>query len=86
MIDEKKAKKYCCEDIENIQNYEEAINDKDYWCCHHILEINADLSKEQLKEQNLWYDRPAQELMFIHHIEHKNLHAIHNRVMEKLLK
>lgn len=38
--DYKRFKKYCCEDISLIENYEKAVNDKTQtWCCHHKLEI-----------------------------------------------
>lgn len=71
------AKLFCSDDISNIENYTEALNDKDHvWDCHHKLEIHSDYnnSRNDLKLMNLYYNRPACELMFIKHSEHTKLH------------
>ena len=40
MINEGCAKKYCCEDLSLIENYELAINDQTQtWDCHHRGEV-----------------------------------------------
>ena len=84
MISIRKVKKYCCEDISNIENYEKAIADKDnVWDCHHKLETHnsdgerrfVDLSKAELKALDMYYNRPAPELIFLTSKEHRQLHA-----------
>ena len=72
----KNAKRFCCEDISLIENYEQAIddNDKRKWICHHKLGIELSKSKEELIEIGLYYKRPACELCFMETKEHKRLH------------
>lgn len=75
MINENCVNLYCREDISLIQNYDKAISDKEQtWDCHHRRETDEGLSLEQLKEQNLYYDRPSNELIFLTHAEHISLH------------
>ena len=76
MINEYAAKKYCCDDLSLIENYDKAINDNQIWHCHHRLEIhgNIKLSADELKYQDLYYDRPAYELIFLTRTEHMSLH------------
>lgn len=78
MICNKTIKKYCKEDISLIENYEQAITDKDHiWDCHHRLEIGEGYtnSTEDLKLMNLYFNRPANELIFISHEDHTRLHS-----------
>lgn len=78
MISENQARKYCYE-IEKIENYEEAVNDKDHkWDCHHRCEILpcGRYSMDSLKKFGLYYNRPASELVFLRHDEHASLHKI----------
>lgn len=80
MISEKFAKKYCYEDISEIKNYEIALNDKtQMWHCHHILETTNHVSKRFLIKNNLYYNRPAKELIFLTAQQHKMLHHYANR-------
>ena len=68
---------FCKEDISFIENYDKAImDDTQTWDCHHRLEIqgNKILSVKELKEQKLYYKRPACELIFLTHSEHTILH------------
>lgn len=66
---------YCCDDITQIENYDKAINDTTQtWHCHHRLETDLDLTEEQLKEQSLYFNRPASELIFLTPFEHISLH------------
>lgn len=66
---------YCCEDISLIENYDKAINDDTQtWDCHHRLGIDLNLSRQELINQNLYYNRPASELIFLTNAEHKRLH------------
>ena len=73
MINEKKARKYCKDDISKIENYELAIADTTQtWQCHHILgEI---LTKQQLKDHDFYYDVPHCMLKFVTKAEHNRLH------------
>ena len=67
--------KYCCEYISLIENYDKAINDNENtWVCHHKLEIELDKTNKELKESNLYYNRPASELIFLTPKEHNHLH------------
>ena len=78
MISERRSKLYCCEDISLIENYKYAIEDTtQIWECHHRLEIQNGIFKsdKELKSENLYYSRPASELIFLTHKEHKKLHS-----------
>ncbi len=66
---------YCCEDISLIENYYKAIADKtQIWICHHRLETELDLSKQELIEMGLYFYRPASELILVTKSEHNSLH------------
>lgn len=78
MISEKQAKRYCREDISKIGNYEEAVNDKEHkWDCHHCFEKFWwwETSPKDLKEQGMYYNRPASELIFLSASDHRTLHT-----------
>lgn len=83
---------YCCEDPSLIENYDKAINDNsEIWECHHRLETDKHMSKEQLQDQNLYLNRPACELIFLTKSDHSRLHAINvkeetNRKRSETLK
>jgi len=71
---------YCCEDLSLIENYDKAINDNvEIWRCHHRLEIQDNgkiiYTSKQLEEMNLYYNRPASELIFMTLKEHNKLHG-----------
>lgn len=73
----KKSKKYCCEDISLIENYDKAITDKTQtWHCHHRAEILpcGSFSPECLKKFGLYYNRPAIELIFLTKSVHSRVH------------
>ena len=77
MINEQHVKRYCCEDISKIENYEEALNDNTQtWDCHHRAEILpcGHFEIEDLKEYGLYYNRPANELIFLTHKYHIGFH------------
>ena len=78
MINEGGAYAYCVEDISKIENYDKAIKDSEMWDCHHKLEIHNDYrnSIEELKMMNLYYHRPASELIFLTRKEHNSLHHL----------
>ena len=78
MINEYNARRFCCEDISTIENYDKAITDQDRtWDCHHRLEIGNNgevVSREGLIDHGLYYDRPSSELIFLTRSEHTRLH------------
>ena len=68
---------------EQIENYELAkADDFEGWHCHHRLETHTadgnrrkvDLSREELIAMNMYYNRPANELIFMKAGEHISLH------------
>lgn len=86
MICEQTVKKFC-KDFTKIENYEKAISDTaQTWQCHHQLEThnsdgterprNAQLSREELIALDMYYNRPAEELIFLTEVEHKRLHNV----------
>ena len=84
MICIKTVKKYCSEDISKIENYEQAVNDKTQtWHCHHRAEILPCGRYKQavLKQFGLYWNRPADELIFMLDIEHQKMHHIGQRVL-----
>ena len=77
-----RLKTYCSEPLENIENYEQAVNDKEHmWHCHHRAEILpcGRYTVDQLKKHGLYWHRPASELIFITETEHVRLHQIGNK-------
>ena len=77
MISESKVKNYCCEDISLIENYDKAIADNtQIWDCHHRGEILpcGRFKAKDLMKFGLYYNRPANELIFLPHAEHNSLH------------
>lgn len=73
MINVKKVKCYCKDDISLIENYDKAINDNlQTWQCHHRRETIY--SKSDLIEIGEYYNRPAIELIFLTPKEHISLH------------
>ena len=78
MISERHAKEFCSGDITQIENYEEAINDKTQtWICHHIL--GEVLSREQLLDHDFYYDVPPCMLKFVTKAEHNSIHQMGNK-------
>jgi hypothetical protein len=91
MINIKNVKRFCCEDISNIENYEKAINSSEIWDCHHRMELIAtgavvDSSKQDLVDWNIYYDRPADELIFLTHKDHTKLHKKGKCVSEETMR
>ena len=86
MISEIRCYAYCREDLSLIENYDSAIADKmAIWPCHHRLEINDGfiLSSKELIGLNLYYNRPASELIFLTDLEHKRLHGTYMTLEHK---
>ena len=72
MINFRYAKSYCKDDISLIENYDKAIADDNIWDCHHRREMTT--SKKQLLELGEYFNRPANELIFLTKAEHRSLH------------
>lgn len=75
-------KRYC-DDFENIENYEKAKTDNfKGWVIHHRLETHnsdgerrlVDLLTKELKVLDMYWHRPANELIFMTVSEHVSLH------------
>ena len=65
--------KYYCKDYEKIENYEKALADNfKGWNCHHRKGV--DIPTEELKALGMYYNRPADELIFLKISEHSRLH------------
>ena len=78
-----KFEKYC-KDYENIENYQKALADNfKGWQCHHRLEThNSDgerrlvnITLDELKALDMYYNRPSSELIFLPTSEHSSLHT-----------
>ena len=70
---------YYCKDYENIENYDKAKADNfKGWHCHHRLETHTsdggrrpvDISVAELQALGMYYNRPAEELIFLPRSEH----------------
>lgn len=72
----RRCSKYCCEPLDQIENYLVAVNDKErMWHCHHRLETEgAKLSMRLLVKRGLYYKRPAAELIFLTPEDHQRVH------------
>jgi len=78
MICISEVKKYC-KNYTEIENYDEAVKSDKPWACHHRLELMetgavVDASKQDLIDWGTYYDRPADELIFMEKGEHTRLH------------
>ena len=70
-------KRFCKDDYTKIENYDLAKADNfEGWELHHRLEINSDYrnSIKDMKLMNIYLHRPAGELVFMRHDEHRTLH------------
>jgi len=72
---------YCNGDYTKIENYEKARKD-DFknWVCHHKLELIktggvVDATRQDLIDWGIYYDRPADELIFLTREDHATLHG-----------
>lgn len=86
--------KFCISDLQNIENFYKALNDKTQtWHCHHRLETHTsdgerrtiELTKEELKALGMYYNRPAEELVFLTSKEHIGLHCTYSHLDHNLL-
>lgn len=77
-------KRFCCEPLDKIENYELAAQDNfEGWDLHHKLEIKDGYinTRDDMKLMGIYYSRPACELIYLRHNDHARLH----RHAEKLL-
>ena len=89
MINEIHANAYCKDDISKIENYELAIDDKERtWQCHHRLVLTLDgefaHTMDELKRLNMYYHRPAFELIFLTQTEHNKIHKRSEETKKKM--
>jgi hypothetical protein len=68
-----RLKMYCREPIENIKGYKESIDSQDRYVCHHINELT--FTRAELIKMNMYYNRPASELVLLTVLEHVHLHG-----------
>lgn len=69
----KDAYRYCSEDLSFIENYDKATVDiYEIWEMHHRLEESY--TRKELIKMGLYYNRPANELIFLTREEHNKLH------------
>ena len=74
MICLRRAKIFCKDDISLIENFEKAIYDSTQtWHCHHRRENIS--SRKELIKIGEYYNRPANELIFLTKSEHRAIHA-----------
>ena len=75
--------KYCCEDISKIENYERSKSENfKGWVIHHRFETHTSdgvlrdvfITPEELKALDMYYNRPASELIFLRRSDHTSLH------------
>jgi ligand-binding sensor domain-containing protein len=75
--DLRSAYAFCKDDISLIENYDKAIADEsNNWVVHHKLGIREDYcnTADELILMNLYFHRPASELIFMTKSEHVKLH------------
>ena len=78
MVNDNKDLKRLCKEYWLIENYDEAVNDKDnIWVCHHRREVQDGFriwKKDELIKVGQYYDREPNELIFMKRSEHITLH------------
>ena len=86
-------KRFYCEDISKIENYDLAKKDNFVgWDCHHRLETHnsdgerrlVDISRKELIALDMYYNRPAGELIFLTRSEHGSLRKPSEEAKKKL--
>ena len=75
----------CNESLDHLENYKQALAENfKGWCIHHRREIQPDgtrVSMQELIDKGLYYDRPANELIFMRFREHSSLHSAGNKFL-----
>ena len=73
-----------CKNYQDIENYEKALADNfKNWEVHHRLETHnsdgerrlVDITADELNALDMYYNRPASELIFLPISEHRSLHS-----------
>lgn len=87
------SRHFCKDDISLIENYEEAVNDKEnQWVLHHRLELTLDgefaHTAGELERMGMYHNRPYFELIFLKESDHSRLHnkAMSPERLEKFKK
>ena len=84
-----------CKDYKNIENYEKAkADDFKNWEVHHRLETHnsdgerrlVDITADELKALDMYYNRPSEELIFMTIYEHSRLHMKGKHLSEETRK
>lgn len=92
MIRLETVEKYC-KNYTEIENYGEAMADTTQtWHCHHRLETHTsdgerrlvELTLKELKALDMYYHRPADELIFLTKSAHSSLHKRSEEAKEKI--
>ena len=87
--------KQYCKDYQNIENYEKAkADDFKNWEVHHRLETHTsdgerrevDITADELKALDMYWHRPAEELIFLTIYEHSRLHMKGKHLSEETRK
>lgn len=82
-----------CKEPEKIENYEKAAADNfKGWCCHHRLETHTsdgerrtvDITVAELKALDMYWHRPAEELIFLTKSEHISLHKKEKQLSDEI--
>ena len=82
MDDKRHFESYCDGDYTKIENYDKAAADNfKGWCCHHRLGLIAtggvcNVTTQDLKDWGIYYNRPADELIFLRVSKHRRLHML----------
>lgn len=75
MICEREVGRYCYQDASMIENYYQAVADTEHmWDCHHRVETIMNCGADELKAQGCYFDRPANELIFLRRSDHWSMH------------
>ena len=84
-----------CKNYQDIENYEKALADNfKNWEVHHRLETHnsdgerrlVDITADELKALDMYYNRPADELIFLTIYEHSRLHMKGKHLSEETRK
>lgn len=87
MICIRTVNKFCNGDISEIENYSEAVADKECWHCHHRMEIQPDgvrLKRKWMIEHGIYYDVDPFMLIFLKESDHRKLHSTGHQVSAKV--
>lgn len=68
----KNARRYCREDYTKIRGFDEAVNSTDKYDIHHLNELT--FTRDELIKMNMYYHRPASEIVWLSHSDHRKWH------------